>query len=44
MIRTGIGYDVHKLIKGDSLIVGSVEIPSVSNLLDIQMAIVLFML
>tara|TARA_B100000287_G_scaffold52034_1_gene45937 strand:+ start:1031 stop:1510 length:480 start_codon:yes stop_codon:yes gene_type:complete len=28
MIRTGVGYDVHKLIKGDSLIVGSVEIPS----------------
>ena len=28
MIRTGLGYDVHKLIKGDSLIVGSVAIPS----------------
>ena len=28
MIRTGVGYDVHKLIKGDSLIVGSVAIPS----------------
>ncbi len=27
MIRTGIGYDVHKLIKGNSLTVGSVEIP-----------------
>ena len=28
MIRTGVGYDVHKLIKGNSLIVGSVAIPS----------------
>ena len=28
MIRTGVGYDVHKLIKGDSLIVGGVAISS----------------
>ena len=28
MIRTGIGYDVHKLIKGDSLIIGGISIPS----------------
>tara|TARA_Y100001970_G_C13649630_1_gene562930 strand:- start:41 stop:520 length:480 start_codon:yes stop_codon:yes gene_type:complete len=28
MIRTGIGYDVHKLTKGNSLMVGSVAIPS----------------
>ena len=28
MIRTGIGYDAHRLIKGDSLIVGGISIPS----------------
>ena len=28
MIRTGIGYDTHKLVKGNSLIVGGVSIPS----------------
>tara|TARA_Y100000816_G_C25771505_1_gene404991 strand:- start:100 stop:579 length:480 start_codon:yes stop_codon:yes gene_type:complete len=28
MIRTGIGYDTHKLVKGDNLIVGGVSIPS----------------
>ena len=28
MIRTGIGYDTHKLIKGKNLIVGGVPIPS----------------
>jgi len=28
MIRTGIGYDTHKLVKGNILIVGGVPIPS----------------
>ena len=28
MIRTGIGYDTHKLVKGNKLIVGGVSIPS----------------
>lgn len=28
MIRTGIGYDTHKLVKGNNLIVGGVPIPS----------------
>ena len=28
MIRTGIGYDVHQLVKGESLIIGSVKIES----------------
>ena len=28
MIRTGIGYDVHQLVKGESLIIGSVSIKS----------------
>ena len=28
MIRTGIGYDVHKLEKGDQLVVGGILIPS----------------
>ena len=28
MIRTGIGYDTHKLVKGNSLIIGGVSIPS----------------
>ena len=28
MIRTGIGYDTHKLVKGNDLIVGGVPIPS----------------
>ena len=28
MIRTGIGYDAHKLVKGGPLIVGGVSIPS----------------
>tara|TARA_A100001015_G_scaffold272511_1_gene327137 strand:- start:900 stop:1376 length:477 start_codon:yes stop_codon:yes gene_type:complete len=28
MIRTGIGYDTHKLVKGNNLIVGGVSIPS----------------
>lgn len=28
MIRTGIGYDVHQLVKGESLVIGSVVIPS----------------
>ena len=28
MIRTGIGYDTHKLIKGNNLVVGGVSIPS----------------
>ena len=29
MIRTGIGYDTHKLVKGNNLIVGGVPIPSI---------------
>tara|TARA_B100000575_G_C23092706_1_gene630028 strand:+ start:496 stop:975 length:480 start_codon:yes stop_codon:yes gene_type:complete len=28
MIRTGIGYDSHKLVKGNNLIIGGVPIPS----------------
>ena len=28
MIRNGIGYDTHKLVKGNSLIIGGVPIPS----------------
>ena len=28
MARTGIGYDVHQLVEGESLIIGGVEIPS----------------
>ena len=28
MIRIGIGYDTHKLVKGNNLIVGGVSIPS----------------
>jgi len=28
MIRTGIGYDTHKLVKGNNLIIGGVPIPS----------------
>jgi len=28
MIRTGIGYDVHPLAAGETLIIGGVEIPS----------------
>ena len=28
MIRTGIGYDTHKLVKGNNLVVGGVSIPS----------------
>ena len=28
MIRTGIGYDTHKLVKGNNLIVGGVPITS----------------
>ena len=28
MIRTGIGYDTHKLVKGKNLVVGGVSIPS----------------
>ena len=28
MIRTGIGYDTHKLVKGNTLVVGGVSIPS----------------
>ena len=28
MIRTGVGYDTHKLVKGNNLIVGGVSIPS----------------
>ena len=28
MIRTGIGYDVHKLEKGNNLVVGGIPIPS----------------
>lgn len=28
MIRTGIGYDVHKLEEGDKLVVGGISIPS----------------
>ena len=28
MIRTGIGYDVHKLEKGNKLVVGGISIPS----------------
>jgi 2-C-methyl-D-erythritol 2,4-cyclodiphosphate synthase len=28
MIRTGIGYDVHQLVEGESLIIGSVKIKS----------------
>jgi len=28
MIKTGIGYDVHKLVDGTNLIIGGIEIPS----------------
>ena len=28
MIRTGIGYDVHQLAKGETLVIGGVEIPA----------------
>ena len=28
MIRTGIGYDTHKLVKGNNLIIGGITIPS----------------
>jgi 2-C-methyl-D-erythritol 2,4-cyclodiphosphate synthase len=28
MIKTGIGYDVHQLVKGESLVIGSVPIQS----------------
>ena len=28
MIRTGIGYDVHPLAEGETLIIGGVEVPS----------------
>ena len=28
MTRTGIGYDVHQLMEGETLIIGGVEIPS----------------
>ncbi|MDP6727250.1 MAG: 2-C-methyl-D-erythritol 2,4-cyclodiphosphate synthase [Candidatus Marinimicrobia bacterium] len=28
MIRTGIGYDVHQLAKGEKLIIGGVDIPA----------------
>ena len=28
MIRTGIGYDVHQLSKGETLVIGGVEIPA----------------
>ena len=28
MIRTGIGYDVHKLVKGNGLIIGGITVPS----------------
>jgi len=28
MIRTGIGYDVHQLAKGESLMIGGVDIPA----------------
>ena len=28
MIRSGIGYDVHQLAKGEKLIIGGVEIPT----------------
>jgi len=28
MTRTGIGYDVHKLVKGQNLIIGGISIPS----------------
>ena len=28
MVRTGIGYDVHQLMEGETLIIGGVEIPS----------------
>jgi len=28
MIRTGIGYDVHQLAKGESLIIGGVNVPA----------------
>ena len=28
MIKTGIGYDVHQLVEGESLIIGSVSIQS----------------
>ena len=27
MIRTGIGYDVHRLVEGRKLVLGGVEIP-----------------
>jgi len=29
MIRTGIGYDIHKLQKGENLIIGGINIPSI---------------
>lgn len=32
-IRTGFGYDIHRLIKGPRLIIGGVEIPSTKGLL-----------
>src|SRR5438477_10925112 len=32
MIRSGIGYDVHRLVTGRKLIIGGVEIPHPSGL------------
>ena len=32
MIRTGIGYDVHRLVEGRKLILGGVEIPHTTGL------------
>ena len=36
MIRTGIGYDIHRLAEGRKLILGGVEIPYSHGLEDIR--------
>jgi len=33
MIRTGIGYDIHRLVRGRKLFLGGVEVPSETGLL-----------
>ena len=33
LIRTGIGYDIHRLVRGRKLIIGGVEIPYEKGLL-----------
>ena len=30
-MRTGIGYDMHQLVKGEKLIIGGIEVPSSSG-------------